>query len=209
MRPPRRGRRRRAGTGSEGPGIVKNFVLKRCTSGVRRCQQPLSCVRNASRRRAMLAFTHSRYSARGPRGNSREDAVGSFSHVASLPPASSRLPRSWSPVDLGSESDLSPAGARAGQSGSRYRHRHGVAPRSIEATTSRSFLPIPPLSIPRRTWARRSAARHVDYARREPFNDHVSPDDRTPRDARLLFLDSKEMTESKYGAMIRFLNAET
>lgn len=55
---------RRPGIG--GPGDRKELCIKTLYVRDRLCQQPLSCVRNASCRRAMLASTHSRCNVQGP-----------------------------------------------------------------------------------------------------------------------------------------------
>lgn len=61
---PREPAPRRAGTG--GPGDRKELCIKTLYVRDRLCQQPLSCVRNASRRARCWASTHSRCNTRGP-----------------------------------------------------------------------------------------------------------------------------------------------
>lgn len=83
---------RRAGTG--GPGDRKELCIKTLYVQDRLCQQPLSCVRNASRRaRCWLLLTL--VATHGALGQlDREGAVGSYSRTASRSPPPRRLPRS-------------------------------------------------------------------------------------------------------------------
>lgn len=82
---------RRAGTG--GPGDRKELCIKTLYVQDRLCQQPLSCVRNASRRaRCWLLLTL--VATHGALGQlDREGAVGSYSRIAPRSPPP-RLPRS-------------------------------------------------------------------------------------------------------------------
>lgn len=75
---------RRAGTG--GPGDRKELCIKTLYVRDRLCQQPLSCVRNASRRaRCWLLLTL--VATHGALGQlDREGAVGSYSRIAPLSP---------------------------------------------------------------------------------------------------------------------------
>lgn len=82
----------RAGTG--GPGDRKELCIKTLYVRDRLCQQPLSCVRNASRRaRCWLLLTL--VATRGAlRQLDREGAVGSYCPCGAPLAATTRLPRS-------------------------------------------------------------------------------------------------------------------
>lgn len=82
---------RRAGTG--GLGDRKELCIKMLYVRDRLCQQPLSCVRNASRRARCWLLLTLVATCRALRQLDREGAVGSYSRIAPLA-ATARLPRS-------------------------------------------------------------------------------------------------------------------
>lgn len=77
-----------------GAGDRKELCIKTLYVRDRLCQQPLSCVRNASRRRAMLASTHSRCNIQSP-GAIRQGGCCRIVLSYSVPP-----PRGYHDRDL-------------------------------------------------------------------------------------------------------------
>lgn len=127
----------------------------------------VSCVRNASRRRAMLLVsTHSRCNARGPRGTSTGRVLSDRSPMRRPSRHRGYLDRdlSW----IGSGTDLYGYSTRFsrmhGQSGTRYTPstRRGAARRTViyEGNNFSRFLVTSP--APQRLWTRCSMVRPVD-----------------------------------------------